>query len=399
MKINVVCFPSLFLFVLYSFQIVQAQELKWKFRTSYSITSTPAIDKNGTIYFGGCDLYNWADKVCKRGALYSIDRHGKLKWKFETKNIIYSPPVVSPNGDIHFLVDAFLYAVTKHGKLKWVFNSETTTKESTFLSLSPDKRIYFIGCNHFEGPVCLTGALFSLTLSGELKWKFEINDMTISSPSVGQDGAIYFGGCNYYDFTTYTCREGVVYALTPDGKEKWNFKTKHDVTTTSLTISSDGTIYFGTKDFWLYALTKDGQIKWKSKMEEEIYSAPSLSSKGNIYFCVFDYYCYSITNKGKVRWEILLDDWINTSPCISTSGMIFFGGKNLYAVTSRGKLKWKFKPSNDVSSSPVLSADGTIYFGSDDGYLYAIKTASKGLAKSSWPKFRGNAQNTGTVQQ
>lgn len=37
----------------------------------------------------------------------------------------------------------------------------------------------------------------------------------------------------------------------------------------------------------------------------------------------------------------------------------------------------------------------TIYVGSDDGYLYAIKSSSLGLAKSPWPKFHHDNKNTG----
>jgi len=44
-----------------------------------------------------------------------------------------------------------------------------------------------------------------------------------------------------------------------------------------------------------------------------------------------------------------------------------------------------------------LSADGVLYIGSDDNFLYALQTDSPGLAQTSWPKFRGDLQNTGWV--
>jgi len=50
-----------------------------------------------------------------------------------------------------------------------------------------------------------------------------------------------------------------------------------------------------------------------------------------------------------------------------------------------------------VASSPAIGPDGTVYVGSDDKKLYAIKTASKGLAKSPWPMRGQNPQHTGRV--
>ena len=56
---------------------------------------------------------------------------------------------------------------------------------------------------------------------------------------------------------------------------------------------------------------------------------------------------------------------------------------------------WEFKTGGDVYSSPAIGSDGTVYVGSNDNKLYAIKTDSKGLAKSSWPMRGQNPQHTG----
>jgi len=48
-----------------------------------------------------------------------------------------------------------------------------------------------------------------------------------------------------------------------------------------------------------------------------------------------------------------------------------------------------------VCAPPAIGSDGRVYVGSEDKKLYAIKTDSKGLAKSPWPMFRQNAQHTG----
>ena len=63
-----------------------------------------------------------------------------------------------------------------------------------------------------------------------------------------------------------------------------------------------------------------------------------------------------------------------------------------------GTVLWEFETGDDVFSSPAIGSDGTVYVGSYDKKLCAIKTDSKGLAKSPWPMFRQNAQRTGRVK-
>ena len=66
--------------------------------------------------------------------------------------------------------------------------------------------------------------------------------------------------------------------------------------------------------------------------------------------------------------------------------------------TTAGTKLWEFETGGDAGSSPAIGSDGTVYVGSWDKKLYAIKTDSKGPAKSPWPMFRQNAQRTGRVK-
>ena len=63
-------------------------------------------------------------------------------------------------------------------------------------------------------------------------------------------------------------------------------------------------------------------------------------------------------------------------------------------VTAGIKL-WEFKTGGGVEPSPAIGSDGTVYVGSVDKKLYAIKTDSKGPAKSPWPMRGQNARHTG----
>ena len=72
-------------------------------------------------------------------------------------------------------------------------------------------------------------------------------------------------------------------------------------------------------------------------------------------------------------------------------------GKKEPVQPSAGVKLWEFKTGGVVNSSTAIGSDGTVYVGSGDYKLYAIKTDSKGLAKSPWPMRGQNPRHTGRV--
>jgi outer membrane protein assembly factor BamB len=76
--------------------------------------------------------------------------------------------------------------------------------------------------------------------------------MVWSSPAIGADGTIYVG-------SGYMDRK--LYAINPDGSQKWSFDTGGSVRS-SPAIGADGTIYVGSDDNKLYAINPDGSQKW-----------------------------------------------------------------------------------------------------------------------------------------
>jgi hypothetical protein len=60
---------------------------------------------------------------------------------------------------------------------------------------------------------------------------------------------------------------------------------------------------------------------------------------------------------------------------------------------------WEFETGKLMRSSPAIRSDGTVHVGSDDNKLYAIKSDSKGLAKSPWPMRGQNPLHTGRVMK
>jgi hypothetical protein len=73
--------------------------------------------------------------------------------------------------------------------------------------------------------------------------------------------------------------------------------------------------------------------------------------------------------------------------------------KRINQTSKIGTPIWEFETGDIVRSSPAIGSDGTVYVGSEDRKLYAIKTESKGLAKSPWPMRGQNARHTGRVMK
>ncbi len=78
-----------------------------------------------------------------------------------------------------------------------------------------------------------------------VRWtgRFRTERPVYSSPAIGSDGTIYVGSDDHN-----------LYAINPNGTQKWAFKTGGNVPS-SPAIGSDGTIYVGSGDGFLYAFS------------------------------------------------------------------------------------------------------------------------------------------------
>jgi outer membrane protein assembly factor BamB len=114
------------------------------------------------------------------------------------------------------------------------------------------------------------GALSAVNSDGTGKWSFLVPSHIVMSPSVANDGTVYFG-----------CDDSNVYAFAPDGRLKWKFQTGGAVRSTPA-ITKNGTIYFGSLDNKLYAVGADGKLKWALTTGGQVFS-PAIADDGTIY--------------------------------------------------------------------------------------------------------------------
>jgi len=318
-------------------------KVKWKFHTNGQVLSSPAVADN-TIYIGSSD-HN----------LYALDADsGTLKWRFATKGRVTSSPAIA-SGLVYFgSFDGTFYAVdATDGKLKWKFQ---TAGERRFTAKHlhgsqpaaesmPDPFDFFLSSPVVSNGIVYFGSgdgnIYALdAASGELKWKFQTDDVVHASPAIS-GGVLFVGSWDSYFYTLDAAT----------GKEKWRFKTGEDPEThnqvgiQSSAAVSNGTVYFGCRDSKFYALdAATGKQRW------------------------------AFWNKGS---------WVIASPAIK-DGKVYFATSDsglfhaLDAATGAPLFSMSFK-SWPMFSSPAI-AGGTLYIGSHSGKLFAIDLITEKLA-------------------
>ena len=272
----------------------------------------------------------------------------------------------------------------------------------------------------------------------------------IKIAAIGADGTLYGVSPDV----------GTVYALNPDGTQKWVFQITVACCNvlSELAIGSDGTIYVGARlsgeevlrgkscasiptyaemgfsdrgrcsnhrrsalmarytfpqpfvGVFTHSLLRfmrfnpDGTLKWAFHPLDGVGgTSPSIGVDGTIYVGSGDGNVYAINPNGTQKWSFPIGVSANSSPAIGADGTIYVGSSdgNVYAINPDVTQKWVFSTGRHLLS-PAIGPDGTLYVnsGSQDSeadVLYAINTSSGGLANSAWPMFNHDVRHTGFV--
>jgi len=199
------------------------------------------------------------------------------------------------------------------------------------------------------------------------KWRFHtINGGWIgTSMTISKDGTIYFGQSNH------------MYALYPNGTLKWTYPTWEITIGSTPAIDENGTIYIGTWESAFWAFNPNGTVKWrKGNLGGDIASSPAIGSDGTIYFGTMRSggQIIAMDPDGHLKWQYFTGRAIVSSPVIGDDGTIYIGSEDdyLYAMNSNGTLRWRFQTGDQIRSDPSIAPDGTVYITSFDGYLYAL---------------------------
>jgi len=250
------------------------------------------------------------------------------------------------------------------GSQRWAFTTLSSSTAGNVVSApaaGPDGTIYFGVEVGTSSSTSASGRLFALNPNGSQKWVFTAPDWVDSTPAIGSDGTVYFG-----------CWDGLLYALRPDGSKRWELKLGSFIAS-SPAIGSDGTLYVGAGSN-LAAVNADGTLKWSFPAADWIDSSPAIGPDGTIFVGSWDNNLYAIRPDGTEKWHFTTDDNVSTSPAIAADGTVYFGSRDVrvYALNPNGTLKWSFDTGDTIEASPALGSDGAVYIGTIGGRLFAL---------------------------
>lgn len=205
--------------------------------------------------------------------------------------------------------------------------------------------------------------------SGRVRWRFQVDAPYINGrPGIGADGTIYSADLN-----------GHLYALTPDGGLKWIFNAAPGgPVKQSVDVGADGTIYFARGNA-LYAVNPDGTQKWRVADQisfREIESGPNVGPDGNIYAATDDFPqdglgFFVVSPAGQILRNT--PGFFEGDDAAFFAREIFFGSNRVYHQLGNqnnpdGNLSFHqlggeflFERSAVNDRNPAIAPDGTIY--------------------------------------
>ena len=366
--------------------------------------SSPAITDDGTVFIGITEAVRTNNNpnffAVKNGAKV----WGTLLPNGTSSDQIISSPSIASDGSIYMTTyfERYIYKINSvSGAIdsKFYTNSRMRYCAPTFAA---DGSV-FIGClNNNDRGVRNLNSILSTQ-----KWIFGVGINFNSTAAIGSDGTIYIGAM-----------DGYLYAINPNGTEKW--KSKYGTPTVTADNSSgstpaiglDGTVYFAgvgnsINPFFKGILNAynpaDGSIKWTVNLTEKVdKGGPAVAADGTIYVGGHEkkMVAYNPAD-GSVKWSYTVDSPIEVVPAIDNDGNIYFGdtGGSFHVVTPDGNKKWKVaKLGDQINTGAAIGKDGTIYVGANTagvGKLFALKTNATGLQTGGWPMFAKNAKHSG----
>jgi outer membrane protein assembly factor BamB len=197
--------------------------------------------------------------------------------------------------------------------------------------------------------------------------------------SIGSDGTVYFGSGSR------------LFALRPDGTERWRTMLTESGPTGAPAIAADGTIYTGT-EFALYAIDPAaGAIRWRVGYGNSYNGPPAVGADGTVYVARY-IAVHAFRPDGVGRWDfpLPLGNAITSAAYVGPSGDVYFGfGSSttfqLVALAPTGVERWRRilpAPARTIAIAP----DGTIW-AACDATLVAISPMGAELRRVSGVAF------------
>jgi len=317
----------------YFYAINNDGSLRWKISTGEWIYTKPFIDKDGDIYFG-------AD-----GDFLALHPDGSIKWDFSNGYYNRSSSIADSNTIYFGSNSQWLYALYKaDGSVKWQRLIQRNIESPVLLT---GTTLYF---------VTLDSYLYAYGTDGTYKWRYSTSGSSnnYSFPALGLDGTIYVGG--------YVSGKNILLAINPNGTLKWTYSSLNVTLNRSAVAVTNNRIYVSAtpdySSYYLVALDTNAIEQWRYLTDSRVSTTPTVGTDGTIYFGTYNGYVYALNPNGTLKWSYNTGNTIiGSAPVIGSDGTIYIGnaGDNyLYAFNPNGTLKWRYLTGGSIQAPPSI---------------------------------------------
>ncbi len=286
---------------LYGFSPSGAQ-LWTPYTTGSRILSTPAIDVDGTLYFGDVDG--------NVHAVSSFDGHLRTGWPVKVaRSAIQAPPVIARDRTIIVAsADGYVYALDPEGNLKWrsVKNYGTillpmalmemeipvpgAPKDSTVMAT-----VVYTVSSYNQYVFAVSG------IEGRILWEYQSTSRITSGPVVGPEGNVYVGTqTGLMALSSDVPAEGLPAEL----RLKWIYNTPE---VQMPAVDVDGTLY-AVSQRTLFARNPNNTPQWSYELSAPSLTPATMDYRGNVYVATVNGVVYafntSAAGPARVNWPM-----------------------------------------------------------------------------------------------
>ncbi|MBL9135858.1 MAG: PQQ-binding-like beta-propeller repeat protein [Verrucomicrobiales bacterium] len=354
-------------------------QLRWRFTTQGSVSSSPAIAANGDVLFGSQD-----------GNVYALNpATGQPRWHHQLGSPVTASPVLAANGTI--------YVRDGDGNLHALDGVTGQTQRSYAL---PYHAWWLVSTPVLTPSGDLIVSIFRDSLrrvdpiTGSNLWTSASSARWVGSPALSVDDTLVIGSYDGNILGIDATRGTLRWSRNPGG-----------LILGSAAMGLEPTVFlvvgggFAPQGTLVCLHLKDGSIRWSFPLGNASRSSPIVGPEGTVYVGNDDGAVFAVEgSQGTLRWQSTTEGPIASAPALTRDGTLLVSALDgaLYAMdTVSGERLWKLTTGGEIYGSPAIGPDGTIYIGSADRSLYAVEGTAP-LALGAWPKFLGNAENRGT---
>jgi outer membrane protein assembly factor BamB len=233
-----------------------AGQTLFRLETDGEADTGAALAKDGTVVFAAGNY------------VYSARRGGDLAWRWAARKKIFTAPAVAADGTVIVgSQDQHVHALTPAGALAWTVDLGADVDGAP--AIADDGSIY-VGTD--------AGDVVKLDDHGHVLWRTPVGGFVRGCLSIARNGDVVAG--------TYGPAPHVV-RVRPDGVVVGAFAV-HGTGAREFGVhgapleDADGVLYFGAQDDAVYAITPDGAERWRFTTGGDVDAPLSLLSDGSL---------------------------------------------------------------------------------------------------------------------